>query len=445
MYYIMKHILRLTIPLTFLLLHPGISRSEEYSETMQWKACVREARRLHPDLQAAAQKVRQAKASKEITRSALLPQITGNASEVTSRDISFAGSGGSISTGNAGSSEPGQTTTYDFGATAQQLLFDGFKSSYNLSGAERNIISSRYNYDVTSSNIRLRLRSAFVELLRSQELVKVTEDIETRRRQNLELVKLKYEGGREHKGSLLTAEADLAQASYEVTQAKRNIYLSQRRLTKELGRSFFIPMSARGGLEVAEPQHERPDFENIAQTTPLLQQLIAQKEAARFGVKSAYAQFFPTIYGTASASNSSTRWPPDQNDWSIGTSMSVPFFDGGNMIANVTKAKAALGQAEEDERSGRDGVILTLSDTWTKLQNALDNVNVQKKFLEATQERARISRAEYSIGMTSFDNWIIIENNLVSSQKTYVNAEADSLIAEANWIQAKGGTLDYDG
>lgn len=440
----MKYLLGVSIFLISACLPPDISYAEEFMETVQWHACVREARRLHPDLQAAAEKVNQSKAAKEITRSAMLPKITGNASEITSKDLSLAGSGGTISTVNAGSGGSGQKTTYDFGATGQQLLFDGFKSSYDLSGAERNIISSRYNYDVTSSNIRLRLRSAFVELMRAQELVKVTEEIAARRKQNLELVQLKYEGGREHKGSLLTSEADFAQASYEVTQARRNIYLSQRRLTKELGRSFFIPMSAAGALDVSDPERDRPDFENIAETTPLLQQLIAQKEAAKFGVRSAYAQFFPTIYGTASASNSNTRWPPDQNDWSIGTTMSIPFFDGGNMIANVSKAKAALGQAQEDERSGRDGVILTLSNTWTKLQDAMDNVDVQRKYLEATQERARISRAEYSIGLTSFDNWIIIENNLVSAQKNYVNARADALIAEANWIQAKGGTLDYD-
>ena len=434
----------------FIIMLFGSLRAAAAEDALEWKECVREARIQHPDLLSAAQNIDQFKAAKEVTRSVMLPQITGNASETTSNKPFLTTSGTAIDTSSTTSSATVTTksvpypTEYIYGLTGQQLLFDGFKSSYDLSGAERNIRSSRYNYDVTSSNIRLRLRTAFVNLLTAQELLKVTEEIDMRRKQNLGLVKLKYEGGREHKGSLMTSEADLAQADYDVDQAKRSIYLSQRRLTKELGRSYFKPMSASGELGVSDLVRERPDFERIAETTPLLQQLIAKKEAARFGLKSAYADFFPQIYANATMQNSNTEAFPDKNDWTLGTTLTIPFFDGGNRFAAVSQAKAVLGQANENERSGRDGVILTLSDTWTQLQNAVENVDVQRKFLQATEERAKIARAEYAIGLMLYDNWIIIENNLVSAQKSFVNAQAAASVAEATWIQAKGGTLDYD-
>ncbi|MFA6610185.1 MAG: TolC family protein [Candidatus Omnitrophota bacterium] len=411
-------------------------------ESLEWKECVKEAKAKHPDLMSAMEIVKQYKADKEITRSVVLPQISGSADRTTTQNPSGGGTSSSMVSASSAKRKP--STSYEYDVTGQQLLFDGFKTSFELSGAERDIISSIYNYDVTSSNIRLRLRTAFAYLLSAQELLTVTEEIEKRRKQNLELVKLRYEGGREHRGSLLTAEADLAQAIYDVNQAGRNIYYSQRRLTKELGRSSFEPMSAKGSLEVDDLYAARPDFDMLSDETPLLRQLIAQKESAKFGLKSAYADFFPQVYVSGSLGNTNTSWPPDKNEWSGGLSLSLPIFDGGNMIASVSKAKAVLGQAKDDERSGRDGVILTLTDTWTQLQNTIENVSVQKKFLEATEERAKIARAEYSIGLMSFDNWIIIENNLVSAKKSFVNAEVNSLIAEAAWIQAKGGTLDYD-
>jgi len=411
-------------------------------EVLGWKECVKEARIKHPDLMSALEKMNQAKASKEITRSVVMPQITGNADRATTQQPSGGGTTSSMTSASSAKRKP--ATTYEYDITGEQLLFDGFKSSFDLSVAERGIVSSRYNYDVTSSNIRLRLRTAFANLLSAQELLKVTEEIEVRRKQNLELVKLRYEGGREHRGSLLTSEADLAQASYEVNQARRNIYYSQRQLTKELGRSSFTPMSANGELEVKERIPERPNFDKLVEGTPFLQQLVAQKEAARFGLKSAYADFFPQVYVDGSLGNTNTRWPPDKNKWSAGLSLTLPIFDGGNRFAAVSKAKAVLGQANDDERSGRDGVILTLADTWTKLQNAVENVAVQQKFLEATEERAKIARAEYAIGLMSFDNWIIIENNLVTAKNSFVNAELNAVIEEAGWIQAKGGTLDYD-
>ena len=36
----------------------------------------------------------------------------------------------------------------------------------------------------------------------------------------------------------------------------------------------------------------------------------------------------------------------------------------------------------------------------------------------------------------------MIEDKLVSTKKEYLNAGADMLIAEAQWIQSKGGGLD---
>lgn len=412
---------------------------------MLWKDCVEEAKVNHPDLASSAEKIKQSKADKEITRSAYLPQITGEASETTSKGATFGSSGGtSQNTIQTGSSGRHETTTYDYNVTGEQLLFDGFKTSYDLSTAERNIISSRYNYDVTSSNVRLRLRTAYVNLLTAQDLLKISEEIEARRKQNLELVKLRYEGGREHRGSLLTSEADLAQAVFDVNQARRSIFLAQWQLTKELGRGKFVPMAAEGSFEVVDADPVRPDFEKLCRINPLLQQLVAKKEAAKYGLSSAKAAFFPKIYASGTLGNTNVDAFPDKNEWSVGTSLTFPFFDGGNLIAAATKARAVLGQAEADERSGRDGVIYTLSNTWTTLQDAIEKVGVAKKSLDAATERAKIAEAEYSIGLLIYDNWIIIENNLVTAKRSYLSAERDALVAEANWIQAKGETLDYD-
>ena len=221
-------------------------------DAIAWQECVKQAKLQHPDLVSAKEKVNESLAAKEITRSAVLPQITGNVAENTSNGIGVNASGSSgqgITSlqGGSGSGGNGPNTRYTYGVNLQQLLFDGFQTSFSLSEDQRTIEAFRYNYDVISSNIRLRLRTAYATLLSAQELVKVTEEIEARRRQSLALVKLRYESGSEHKGSLLKSEADLAQAIYGVNQAKRNIYLAQRQLIKELGRNTFTPFLATGG------------------------------------------------------------------------------------------------------------------------------------------------------------------------------------------------------
>jgi len=395
-------------------------------EALTWQDCVKEAKKNHPDLISAEEVVNQTKASKTIAVSAMLPQISTDVSQNTAKS----------STNNG-------TDTYSYGITAQQLLFDGLKTPFDIAAAAKNVKSAEYNYKVTSSDIRLRLRTAFIEFLKAQQLLTITEEISVRRRQNADLVKLLYEGGREHRGSLLTAQANLAQAEFDAAQAQRAITVAQRQLTKELGRTQVKPMRVQGDFERIDAKRERPHFEALATNSPFLEALVAQKEAARFSLKSAKAEFFPQVYAHASTGRTDSEWPPEKNAWSAGVTLTFPLFEGGRRWAEVSKARSVLNQVQADERSGRDSVILTLEETWTNWQNAKDTVTVQKKFLEAAEERARIAQAQYANGLVSFDNWTIIEDDWVRAKKTFLEAQANTFIAEAQWIQAQGGTLAY--
>ncbi|MFA5259991.1 MAG: TolC family protein [Candidatus Omnitrophota bacterium] len=408
------------------LFNPLVAQAQE-EIILTWQDCVQEAIKNNPDLMTASESVNQLDADKRISRSSLLPQITSELSGQTSK-----------------SGTQDRTEKYSYSVNGQQLLFDGFKTSHAVSEAEWKYQAARYNYMVVSSNLRLSLMTAFTELLRAQDMVPLTESIVTRRRQNLQLVQLRYEAGREHRGSLLTAEADLANAQFELEQASRNLSYTQSNLAKVLGWERRAPLKAAGDFTSAMPDSGTPDFQTLADTTPFLLELAAQKDAARFHLKSARADFFPRVYLNASLGRSSEDWPPAEDTWAGGVSVSFPLFEGGSRAASVTRSESQFKQAEAEERSGRDTVILTLEETWVGWQDAVGAVSVRKKFLEADEERAKIANAQYAAGLISFDDWIIIEDNLVSSRKSYLNTQANVLIAQATWAQAKGGTLENE-
>ena len=397
-------------------------------QVVSWQDCVKSAVTHNPRLVSAEEEVGQAEADKKIVQSTGMPRITADLAGSTSE--------------RAGSDA--QTEFYSLGISGRQLLFDGAKTSKTVKESEENIKASLYSYTVVSSDVRLDLRTAFVELMHTQELILLTENIALRRRQNLKLVNLRYEAGREHKGSLLTAEADLARAEFEVQQAVRDIPLKQRQLYKELGVDNIRPLKVNGEFDIQGDYRLRPDIEYIADTTPSLNELMANKEAARYNLQSAKADFYPKVYVNGSIGIASSDFPPDQGEWSAGLSLSLPIFEGGSRLAEVSRAESGLQKAEADEQSGKQSVLVTLENAWKDLQDSMSNVSVQKKFQEAAEERAKIAGAQYESGLISFDDWIIIENSLVSARKTHLRARADMLLAEANWIQAIGGTLEYD-
>jgi outer membrane protein TolC len=424
----MRKTLRILILLLLILSSPICGARAE--EILTWEACIKEAAKNHPDLIAAQEQVKESEASKKITASTLYPQV----------DATLSGSSARNDTGISHSSGD----SYSYGATGSQLIFDGMQTVNNVKSASENIKAAKQNFRFTSATVRYRLRSAFISLLKTQEMLNITQEIYDIRRGNLELIALRYESGLENRGALLTAEANLAQAKYEISQAKRQVEVAQRNLTKEMGRSQLIPMQVKGDFDVADNARAKPDFESLAVKNPSLQQILAQKNAAEFSLKSTYGAYAPTLSGNAGAGKTDSHWSPKQDEWNMGLTLSLPIFEGGLRNAQVSQAKALLNQLKENERSTRDGIVLTLEQSWAALQDAMDNVGVQKDVLMATVERSRISQAQYSLGFISFDNWTIIEDNLVNAKRTYLNAQAAALLAEANWIQAKGETLEYD-
>ncbi len=395
-----------------------------YGEVLTWQDCVREALQNNPDLLSAKEKINQTLEEKAITKSALLPKITTGLSSKKSR-----------------TTIKNVSTTYSYSLTGKQLLFDGFKTIYNIKSASLSVKAAEFEYREVSSSVRFNLQEAFVNLLKAQKLVSLTEEIAERRKKNLELVKLRYEAGREHKGSLLTAQADLAQAEFEVTQAKRNLVLAQRKLLKELGRKHFSPILVKGEFDI-KIERAVPDFERLVLDIPEFKKAVVYKKIADFNLKSAKSDFSPEVSLNSSVSRTSSDWPPHNEEWSVGVSISFSLFEGGSRISQVSKARSQLKEKEAEEKSVKDSLIFTLQEAWTELQDAFDKVNVQKKYLEAARERAKIASAQYSAGLISFDDWTIIEDNLANAQKAYLNAQAEAMIAKAWWIKVKEGTLE---
>jgi outer membrane protein TolC len=153
---------------------------------MTWEDCVREASRNNPDLVVAGESIYQARASKAITVSGVYPQLNASAS-------------GSESNSKVGSGKTTTSNSYSYGVSGSLLIFDGLKSSNSIKAAAQNIVAAQESYRFSSSSVRLELRSAFVDLLKAQDSITVTQDIAKIREDELKLITLRYQSGLEHK------------------------------------------------------------------------------------------------------------------------------------------------------------------------------------------------------------------------------------------------------
>lgn len=400
---------------------------------LRWEDCVAMAKANHPDIISAREKIEQARANRGIERSSMLPQISTNLGVQRSKSDTGSGTG-----------DNSAKNSYSYGIEGSQLLFDGGRAIFDTRGAYAQIRQAVYSGMETSATVRLNLRSAFIDLLIAQENVSIVKYILDRRVMNLNLVRMRHNAGREHRGSLMTAEVNLAQARAEYDQALRAISLYRHELAREMGLKRWEDFSVTGEIAVPLIARKTPDFNSLARHNPSVLQADTQIEYADYARKSTYSDYAPQVYGTASAGKSGDSWPPSESTWNAGVSLTLPLIKGGERIYQNSKAEAAYRQAVADRDSALSSASLALARKWTALLYAIDQCKVREKSLLASEERSRIAQARYNIGDITFDNWIIIENELVDAKKNYLNARASVLDAEAEWRNSQGVTLDND-
>jgi len=396
----------------------GVQVSFATVPTQNWNDIVTTAIRQNPELLAAKESLKQAEANLVISRSAQYPQVSLSST---------------VTDGESGS----------YGLTGRQLLFDGFKTSAEIKQSKWLLNAAFDQYHLDSSRIRFDLRTAFVSLLKNQELLKIAQEISKRRLQNFELVSLRYEAGREHKGALMTAKANLAQAEFEEEQASKNIYIEQLKLSRALGEFPLRPVVIRGDFVPIELPADTPDFSATAKENPEWLRRVHQEKAAEAGIAIARAKYFPELNGSLSTAKSFDDGLPGQNDWTLSAGLSLSILDGGSRKGSTDRATSIFRESVYSAKDGLSVVIISLETSWKEVQDSLQQVDVQKQFFEAAKERSKIAGAQYSTGLISFDNWTIIEDNLVRTQKSYIQSIATSMIAEANYVFAKGGTLEH--
>ena len=403
---------------------PALAAETNAPAALTLDDCLAEAARHQPDVAAARESVQRAEFQYRAALSAFLPQLSASASGTRL--------GGPVN---------GATDNNNYAATlqAEESLYTGGHDTALLAqrGYERDL--ARGTLALTLAQFSYNVRSAFIQQLYNADLIALSAEIVKRRSGNVDLVSLRYDGGREHKGSLLRMQAILSQAQLDVQSAQRAYSVARQRLAAALGRE--VPVPAVQGQLMGGPLASLPEYEQLAATVPDV--LIAQAQAKAFheGVRVAKSEYLPTVSAVANITRSDDMFFPQADGWTVGVQINYPFFPGGRNIQDVHTAQSDERRSGQLLRSQWNQTLVNLKQAFNDWQNAVEQLRVQQEFLQAAELRAEIARSQYALGLLTFDNWDIIENDLISQQRAEVAARRDTVLAEAAWEKARGLSL----
>lgn len=404
-----------TIIIILFLTNPSFLHATE--NNLSWKDCVNICLSNNFKLKQARENLVQSTLNKTITLSSYFPQISSS----YSWDLS-------------GSESASSEHSSSIGLSGKQLIFDGLSSIVSIHRARLMEQVAQENYKIISANVRKTLRNAYADLLKANKLVSLTKDILQIRTDQYKAVKFHYQAGRENQGAVMLSDADKDSAKFEYEQAKRNMLLSSKALSLILG----IPNTnilLKETLSITPPTNSQKTLDRNPQIIYSELQTAIDKDS----LKMAEGAIWPQVSMNTKLGYSVNSWQPQ---WSVGLNIGLPLFEGFSTTARIKSARSTLKETQIKTTEEKYLLRLDIEKSLNNFKDSFTYLEIKKKRLEAMRERKKIADVQYSTGLITFDNWTIIYDNLVNSEKAVLEAQMQIIKAEAAYIAALGGTLE---
>jgi NodT family efflux transporter outer membrane factor (OMF) lipoprotein len=397
----------------------------------------RAASDANQNLKAAFARLQQARADTRIARADLFPQLTGQASVTRAR-----------TSPNSPRSLPGYPTTgTDFNLEADVSY------EVDLWGRVRNeVASAKATQQASAADLASMQLSVEAELasdyftLRSRDrqqllLDQTVADYETA----WQLQQRLFDGG-------AVPLSDLAQARAQLETARTQD--ADNKLARDQTEHAIAVLIGLNPSSYHLPPNPLPDANSVPAIDPGLPSSLLERrpdiaEAER-RVASANAQigvaraaYFPQFNLAGSAGYNSVHsynWlSAPSRFWSIGPEVTLPIFEGGRLMAQTERAKAAY---EEQVATYRNTVLAAYQDVEDNLaaqRHLTQEDQTQAAAVDATRTASQQAQHRYNAGAVTYLEVSVAETALLQAQLTAVDIQLRRLNASVLLVKSLGG------
>lgn len=337
------------------------------------------------------------------------------------------------------SGAPGTSSTQSYAAqlSLSQNLFAGFSDLNTYYLKKTNTESALATLNSVKARLSQELRQAFAELYYIQDYKKLVTDIFKRRTENNSNVKLQYNVGRENKGSLLLSQSYIDSAEFDLLKAGHDEEVFSVNLKRMLGIPSDEVLFITQNIVREEINLKIPEFSRIAAGHPEV--LFAQYEEAQafYNKRIIFSQFLPSLDLSGSYSYAGSVFFPDQDRWSVGLTLSIPLFEGFKSVSSYRSAASKVEATRLSARNILTKVTNTLRQSFYLYVEAVQKEKIDESFRRAAILRAEVARNKYKNGFITFEEWDIVETDLIARQKEVLNSEKNRIIRQSIWEQAQ--------
>jgi outer membrane protein TolC len=197
-------------------------------------------------------------------------------------------------------------------------------------------------------------------------------------------------------------------------------------------------VEAEGDIPVSIPPEEAKVNELLL-LTPAHRTQNARVDLADAAFESARSGFSPSLDLTGNLSYLGREPTTRENrNLVMGISLTIPIFSGLSTFRDLRSADALQESSIQNRMSVDFETLSNLRQSLFTFQQSIQKLKVDVNLKNAATIRATIARKRYNHGLLMFEQWDIIETDLINRQKNALASRRDRIIAEGNYRQIQG-------
>lgn len=332
------------------------------------------------------------------------------------------------------------TNPASIGINLTQNIYDGGATPATVEQAEFSVQAARAALDVVEQNTLLSAVQAYMNVVLSQALLELNLNNEEVLQRQLQATRDRFAVGEITRTDVSQAESRLAQAESDRIVSAGNLREARGTFARFVGVAptqvlfppridALLPSSMDEAIMAAEA--ENPSVVNAE----------FAKLAADAGVDVARAALLPQITFNASVSQT---WPDttnirDQQQATVGLTVSFPLYQGGLAHSQVRAERYAAGQAQIDvdiaRRDAREAAITS----WEQLQSSQAAIRALQVQANSAQVALDGVTQEALVGSRTTLDVLDAEQELLNARTSLVSAQVDEVNAAFALLSAVGG------
>ncbi|MCF6765951.1 TolC family outer membrane protein [Thiotrichales bacterium 19S3-7] len=329
-------------------------------------------------------------------------------------------------------------------ATLTQVLFDfGLWSTYTQ--AQYQAKADAITYDIARQTLILDVASAYFNILQAEDNLEYNQASQQWNAELLKQTQQKYDVGLAAITDVQSTKANYEQSVADTVQAKNDLENSYEALAQITGTMIENVTPLKENFPFAKP--EPTDIQKWVDTamqknlTIISNQFLT--EVSKEGIDIAWANFLPSVTGSATASRSdSYQTNPDEatNTASLSATGTLNLLNGGSDYATLKQSKYALKSSEYTlQQSQRDTKSL-LRQAYLTVISDISQVSAYGQAVIANESSLKAMRAQYNVGTSTIVDLLNQQQLLLQAQQEYAQAKY-AYINDILTLKQQAGTL----